>query len=81
MGTENDGFQTQVLDANEFRHSAFSRAVSAVRTFEVREGMEGGTMEHIPETDLTICLQDLEEGVSFDRLLATSSLKVHIQFR
>ena len=42
VGTESDGFWTQDLDANtEFRHSAFSRAVSAVRPFEVREGMEG----------------------------------------
>ncbi len=42
VGTESDWFQTQDFDANtEFRHSAFSRAVSAVRPFEVREGMEG----------------------------------------
>ena len=39
VGTESDGFRTQYLDANtEFRHSAFSRAVSAVRPFEVRGG-------------------------------------------
>ena len=51
MGRESDGFGTQDLEANtEFRHSAFSHAVSAVRPFEVREGMEG---EHTPETDLT----------------------------
>ena len=51
VGTESDGFGTQDLEANtEFRHSAFSHAVSAVRPFEVREGMEG---EHPPETDLT----------------------------
>ena len=51
VGTESDVFGTQDLEANtEFRHSAFSRAVSAVRPFEVREGMEG---EHTPETDLT----------------------------
>ena len=50
VGTEIDGFRTQDLDANtEFRHSAFSRAASAVQPFEVREGMEG---EHTPETDL-----------------------------
>ena len=42
VGTESDGFRTQDLDANtELRHSAFSRAVSAVWPFEVREGMEG----------------------------------------
>ena len=46
VGTESDGFRTQDFDANtEFRHSAFSRAVSAVRPFEVREGMEE---EHTP---------------------------------
>ena len=50
VGTENDGFRAQDFDANtEFRHSAFSRGVSAVWPFEVREGMEG---EHTPETDL-----------------------------
>ena len=50
VGTESDGFGTQDLEANtEFRHSAFSRTVSAVRSFEVRVGMEG---EHTPETDL-----------------------------
>ena len=50
VSRESDGFWTQDLDANtEFRHSAFSRAVSAVRPFEVREGMEG---EHSPGTDL-----------------------------
>ena len=39
VGTESDGFGTQDLDANmEFRHSAFSRAVSAVHPFEVRQG-------------------------------------------
>ena len=48
VGTESDGFWTPDFDANtEFRHSAFSRAVSAVLPFEVREGMEG---EHTPET-------------------------------
>ena len=35
MGTESDGFRPQDFDANtEFRHSAFSRAVSAVWPFE-----------------------------------------------
>ena len=58
VGTESDGFWTQDLAANnEFRHSAFSRALSAVRPFEVREGMEG---EHKPETDLIRCHQGLE---------------------
>ena len=60
MGTESDGFQTQDFVANtEFRHSAFSRVVSAVRPFDVREGIEE---EHTPETDLIRCHQDLEEG-------------------
>ena len=50
VGRESDGFQTQDLAANtEFRHSAFSCAVSAVQPFELREGMEGG---NTPETDL-----------------------------
>ena len=52
------------FDANtEFRHSAFSHAVSAVRPFEVREGMEG---EHSPETDLIRLHQDFEEGERFE---------------
>ena len=64
MGTESDGFRTQDFDANtEFRHSAFSRAVSAVRPFEVREGMDG---EHTPETDLIKRHQDFEEGERFE---------------
>ena len=64
MGTKSDGFQTQDFDAyTEFRHSAFSHAVSAVRQFEVREGMEG---EHTPETDLIRCHQDFEEGEGFE---------------
>ena len=59
VGPESEGFGTQDLEANtEFRHLAFSCAVSAVRPFEVREGMEG---EHTPETGLTRCHQDLEE--------------------
>ena len=50
----------QDFDANtKFRHSAFSRAVSAVWPFAVREGMEGG---HTPETDLIRQHQDFEEG-------------------
>ena len=37
VGTESDGFWTQDFNANTvFRHSAFSRAVSAVRLFELR---------------------------------------------
>ena len=64
VGTESDGFQTQDFDANtKFRHSAFSRAVSAVLPFEVREGMEA---EHTPETDLIRRHQDLEEGERFE---------------
>ena len=64
VGPESDGFRTQDFDANtEFRHSAFSRAVSAVRQFEITEGMEG---EHTPETDLMRCHQDLEEGKRFE---------------
>ena len=65
VGTESDGFWTQDFDENtEFRHSAFSRAVSAVRPFEVREGVEG---QHLPETDLIRCHQDLEVGKRFER--------------
>ena len=61
---ESEGFRTQDFDANiEFRHSAFSRAVSAVRSFEVREGME---WEHTPEKDLIRCHQDFEEGERFE---------------
>ena len=64
MRAESDGFRTQDLDANtKFRHSAFSHAVSAVRPFEVREGMEG---EHTPLTDLIRCHQDLESGERFE---------------
>ena len=64
MGTESDGFWTQDLDANtEFRHSAFSHAVSTVQPFEVREEMEG---KHTPETDLIRRHQDLEEGERFE---------------
>ena len=60
MGAESDGFGIQDFEANtEFRHSALSYAVTAVWPFEVREGMEG---ERTPETDLTRCHQDLEEG-------------------
>ena len=64
VGRESDGFWTQDLAANtEFRRSAFSRAVSAVRPFEVREGMEG---EHTSETDLIRRHQDFEEGERFE---------------
>ena len=64
LGTESDGFWTQDFDANtELRHSALSRAVSAVWPFEVREGMEG---EQAPETHLIRCHQDLEMGESFE---------------
>ena len=64
VSTESDGFGTQDLEANtEFRHSAFSGAVAALRPFEVRERME---REHTPETDLTRCHQDLEEGERFE---------------
>ena len=64
VGTESDGFRTQDFDANtEFRHSAFSCAVSSVRPFEVREGME---REHTPETDLIKRHQDFEEGERFE---------------
>ena len=39
VGPESNGFESQDLEANtEFKHSAFSLAVSAVRPFEVREG-------------------------------------------
>ena len=64
VGPESDGFRTQDFDAStEFRHSAFSHAVSAVRPFGVREGMEG---KHTPETDLIRRHQDLEEGERFE---------------
>ena len=64
VGRESDGFRTQDLAANtEFRHSYFSRAVSAARPFEVREEMEG---EHTPETDLIRCHQDIEERERFE---------------
>ena len=64
VGKEGDGFRTQDFDANtKFRHSVFSRAVSAVWPFEVRERMEG---KHTPETDLIRCHQDLEEGERFE---------------
>ena len=61
VGAESDGFWTQDFDVNsEFRHSAFSRAVSAVRPCEVREG------EHTPEIDLIRGYQDFEEGERFE---------------
>ena len=47
VGTKSDGFGTQDLEAiTEFRHSAFSRAMSAMPPFEVREVVEG---EHTSE--------------------------------
>ena len=56
---ESNGFGTQDLEANtQFRHSAFSCAVSAVQPFEGTVGMEG---EHAPEMDLIGHHQDLEE--------------------
>ena len=64
MSTESDGFRTQDSDANtEFRYSAFSRVVSAVQPFEVKEGMEG---EHTPEMDPIRHHQDLEKGERFE---------------
>ena len=61
---ESDELGTQDLEANsEFRHSAFSCALLAAWPFEVMEGMEG---EHTPETDLTRCHQDLEDGDRFE---------------
>ena len=49
MGTESEGLGTQDLEANtELRHSAFSRAESAVMPFDMREGVEG---EHAADTD------------------------------
>ena len=72
VGTESDGFGTQDLEAHtEFRHSAFLHEVPAVQLFEVREGMEE---EHTPETDLTRCPQDLEEGDRFE----SSDLRLEI---
>ena len=63
VGTESDGFWTQDFDANtEFRLSAFSRVVSVVRPFEVREEMEG---ENTPQTHLMRRHQDLKEGERF----------------
>ena len=47
--------------------------MSAVQPFEVREWMEG---EHTPETDLTICHQDLEEGDRFE----SSDLRLEVCF-
>ena len=78
MGAESDGFGTQDVEANtEFGHSAFSRAVSAVWPFEVREGMEG---EHTPETDLIKRHQDFEEGERFESSdLREFSLRLRVQ--
>ena len=58
--------KTQDLEANaELKHSAFSRAESAVVPFE---GLEG---EHAPETDLTRYYQVLEEGDKFESRIMT----------
>ena len=57
------GLGHMIKKQTQFRHSAFSRAVSAVRPFEVREGMEG---EHISKTDLIRRHQDFEEGERFE---------------
>ena len=60
---QREGLGTQDFETNtELRHSAFSRAETAVVPFEVREGLEG---EHTPETDITRCHQVLEEGDKF----------------
>ena len=65
VGTESEWLGPQNVEANTvLRHSAFSRAESAVVPFQVREGMEG---EHTPETDLTRCHHVLEEGDKFER--------------
>ena len=63
-GTESQSLETQDLEANtELRHSAFSRAASAMISFEVMEGMEG---EHAAETDLTRHEKVFEEGNKFE---------------
>ena len=54
VGTESDGFGTQDFDANtEFRHSAFSRAVSVVCPFEVRVHLSSSQIKapcsHLPK--------------------------------
>ena len=60
------GWGHKIWKQTELRHSAFSRAESAVMPCEVREGMEG---KHTPETDLTRCHQVVEEGDKFESLL------------
>ena len=63
VGRESDGFWTIFSCKHRVWYSAFSRVVSAVLPFEVREGMEG---EHTPETDFIRCHQDFEEGERFE---------------
>ena len=64
MGTESEGLGTQYLKANtELRHSALSRAESAVVPLEGREGMGG---QHTLETDLTRSHRVLEDGDKFE---------------
>ena len=71
MGTEREALGTLDFEANtELRHSAFSRAESAVVPFEVKKGMEG---EHTSDTDLTRCYKVLEEGDQFE----SSFLRLH----
>ena len=67
VGTESDGFRRQDFEVNtEFRHSAFSQAVSAVQPFEVRKGMDGGTYTRNRHNQMP---QDLEEVDSFESLV------------
>ena len=54
-----NGWGQDFKENTELRHSAFSRAESAVVPFEVREG------ERTPETDSTRCQQVLKEGDKF----------------
>ena len=65
MGTDSEGLGTQDMGANtELRHSAFSRAESAVVPFERRGALEE---KHTPETDLTRHHQILENGDKLER--------------
>ena len=63
MGTESEWLGTPRFGSKQKRHSALSRAESAVVPFEVREGMEG---EHTPETDKARHHQVLEEEDKFE---------------
>ena len=56
-----NGWGQDFKENTELRHSAFSRAESAVVPFEVREGVEG---EHTSETDFARCHQVFEDGDS-----------------